>query len=167
MADFHKPGIYGTGRVWTNAWDVFRCTPSRSGRVRRATVDFVVSFGWGGNSCYFVVFFFKRTRPAASMRPPCLVYLSTVRVLMTSVPSLARSDWMATLLLWFYRFVTCTASICLDSRCISSNPRRLSGSWSRGVRANKSSCTCAPVRQKKSRAAVTRSECAGWETKDD
>ena len=25
-ADFHKPGIYGSGRVWANAWDVLRCT---------------------------------------------------------------------------------------------------------------------------------------------
>ena len=22
-ADFYKPGIYGSGRVWANAWDVF------------------------------------------------------------------------------------------------------------------------------------------------
>ena len=69
-----KPGIYGSERVWTNARDVFRSTPSRNGHGRRAAVDFVVCFGWGG---FFRVFFFKRTRPAASMRPPCLVYLST------------------------------------------------------------------------------------------
>ena len=25
----------------------------------------------------FILFFFERTRPAASMRPPCLIYLST------------------------------------------------------------------------------------------
>ena len=41
-ADFHKPGIYGSGRVWANAWDVFRRTPSRGGHGRRAAVDFVV-----------------------------------------------------------------------------------------------------------------------------
>ena len=23
MADFHKLGTYGSGRVWANAWDVF------------------------------------------------------------------------------------------------------------------------------------------------
>ena len=28
-------------------------------------------------SGFFFVFFFERTRPAASMRPPCLIYLST------------------------------------------------------------------------------------------
>ena len=27
--------------------------------------------------CFFVFFFSERTRPAASMRPPCLIYLST------------------------------------------------------------------------------------------
>ena len=54
-ADFHKPGIYGSGRVWVNAWDVFSRMPSRVGRGRRAAVDFVVCFGWGG---FFRVFFF-------------------------------------------------------------------------------------------------------------
>ena len=67
-ADFHKTGIYGSGRVWANAWDVFRRTPSQGNRGRRAAVDFV-----GGGS----FFFFERTRPAANMRPPCLIYLST------------------------------------------------------------------------------------------
>ena len=47
-ADFHKPGIYGSGRVWANAWDVFSRVPSRVGRGSRAAVDFVVYFGWGG-----------------------------------------------------------------------------------------------------------------------
>ena len=54
-AIFHKPGIYGSGRVWANAWDVFRPVPSRGGRGRRVAVDFVVCFGWGG---FFRVFFF-------------------------------------------------------------------------------------------------------------
>ena len=44
-ADFHKPGIYGSGPVLANAWDVFRLTPSRGRRGRRAAVDFVVCFG--------------------------------------------------------------------------------------------------------------------------
>ena len=43
----HKPGIYGSGRVWANAWNVFHPAPSRVGRGRRATVNFVVCFGWG------------------------------------------------------------------------------------------------------------------------
>ena len=47
-ADFHNPGIYGSGRVWTNAWDVFPCMPSRVGLGRQAAVDFVVCFRWGG-----------------------------------------------------------------------------------------------------------------------
>ena len=39
-ADFHNPGIYGGSvRVWANAWDVFRRTPSRGGRGSRAAVD--------------------------------------------------------------------------------------------------------------------------------
>ena len=38
--DFDKPGIYGGSvRVWTNAWDVFRRTASRSGPGRRDDVD--------------------------------------------------------------------------------------------------------------------------------
>ena len=79
-ADVHKPGIYGSGRVWANAWDVFRRAPSRGGRGRRAAVDFVVCFGCGGIFSPFFFspfFFFERTRPAASMRPACLTYLST------------------------------------------------------------------------------------------
>ena len=78
-ADFHKPGIYGSGGVWANAWDVFRRAPSRGGRGRRAAVDIVVCFGRGGFFSVFfsVLFFFERTRPTTSMRPPCLIYLST------------------------------------------------------------------------------------------
>ena len=79
-ADFHKPGIYGSGRVWASAWDMFPRMPSGVGRGRRAAVDFVVRFGWGGffSHLFFrLFFFFERTRPAASMRPLCLIYLST------------------------------------------------------------------------------------------
>ena len=47
-ADFHKPSIYGIGRIWTNAWDVVFRAMSRGGRGRRAAVDFVVCFGRGG-----------------------------------------------------------------------------------------------------------------------
>ena len=69
-----------SGRVWANAWDVFPRMRPQVGRGRRAAVDFVVCFGWGG--FFFRVFFpilfsFERTRPAASMRPPCLIHLST------------------------------------------------------------------------------------------
>ena len=92
-ADFHKPGIYRSGRVWAHAWDVFPRMPSRVGRGRRAAVDFVVCFGWGGFfsvcfSFFVFVFFFERTRPAASMRPSCLSYLPTS----TEARSRERSD---------------------------------------------------------------------------
>ena len=62
-ADFHKPGIYGSGRVWANAWDVFRRTPSRGGRGHRAAADFVVGFGCGGISCFpgFCIYKFVHT----------------------------------------------------------------------------------------------------------
>ena len=82
-ADFHKPEINGGRvRVWATEWDVFHCTPSRGGRGRRAAVDVVVCFGWGGLFRVFFVFlfqffFFERARPAASTSPPCLVYLPT------------------------------------------------------------------------------------------
>ena len=80
-ADFYKPGICGSGRTWASAWNVFRRATSRGGRRRRAAVDFVVCFGWGGifPVVFFPIFtfFFERTRPAASMRPPCPIYLLT------------------------------------------------------------------------------------------
>ena len=84
MTHIHKenlgmsPGypLTTTGRAWANAWDVFRRTPSRGGRGRRAAVDFVVCFGCGGILFSFS-FFFLRTHTAASMRQPSLIYLST------------------------------------------------------------------------------------------
>ena len=48
--------------------------------ARRAAVDFMVCFGWGGFFRVFffaILFFFERTRPAASTRPPCLIHIST------------------------------------------------------------------------------------------
>ena len=56
-ADFHKPEIYGIGREWDNAWDVFPRMPSRVGRGRRVAVYFVVCLGWGGK--IFSIFFFR------------------------------------------------------------------------------------------------------------
>ena len=78
-ADFHKLGIYGSVRVWANAWDVVSRTPSRGGRGRRAPMGFVVCvLGAAGFRFFlFLFFFFERPRPAASMRPPCLIYFST------------------------------------------------------------------------------------------
>ena len=77
MPDFHKPGIYGSVRVRANAWEVFRRTTFRVGRRRRAAVDFVVCYVCGGISFILRFFHFECTRPAASMRPPCFIYLST------------------------------------------------------------------------------------------
>ena len=54
-ADFHKPGIYGSGRVWANAWNAFRRALSRCGRSRWADVSFVVCFG---GADFFVIFFY-------------------------------------------------------------------------------------------------------------
>ena len=66
-ADFHKPGIYGSGRVWANAWNVRRA-PSRGGRGRRAAVDFAVCFGCDGIYLVFFMMIFSNscTRPLAA-----------------------------------------------------------------------------------------------------
>ena len=58
-ADFHKLGIYESGRVWANAWDVFRRTPPRGDRACRAAVDFVLF--WVRRD---FVYFFLRTHTA-------------------------------------------------------------------------------------------------------
>ena len=41
-AYIQNPGIYTSGLVLQNSWDMFRCPPSRGGRSRGATVDLVV-----------------------------------------------------------------------------------------------------------------------------
>ena len=38
MADFHKAGIYGSGRAWANVWGLFRGTTSRPGRGNSLSV---------------------------------------------------------------------------------------------------------------------------------
>ena len=82
----HKPGIYGSGRVWANAWDVFFRAPSRGGRGRRAAAAFVVCSGWGGFFRVFLMFrllfFFERTRPTASMRPPLASFTYLLVIIM-------------------------------------------------------------------------------------
>ena len=55
-ADFYKPGIYGSERLWANACDVFHRTPSRGGRGRRTAVDFVMCFGCGEIFSFFLFF---------------------------------------------------------------------------------------------------------------
>ena len=51
----------------------------------------------GFRPLFFLVYFFERTRPAARMRPPCLIYLSTSSYVEGSViNSTARSLQVAT-----------------------------------------------------------------------
>lgn len=70
-ADFYKPGIYRRSRrVWANAWDVLRRTPSQGGRDRRSAVMWVVCFKCGRDLVLFsFIFLGKNARPAASMKP--------------------------------------------------------------------------------------------------
>ena len=80
MADFHNPGIYGSGQVWANAWDVFCRASSRGGHVRQAPAAFVVCSGWGGFFLVFLsTFFLFRTHTAFCKyeATSCLVYIST------------------------------------------------------------------------------------------
>ena len=67
------------GRVWANAWDVFRRAPSRVGCGRLPAVDFVVCFGSGGFFCAFSFFFSSNAHGLLQicMKPPYLIYLST------------------------------------------------------------------------------------------
>ena len=52
--------------------DVFRCAPSGGSCGRLAAVDIVVCLGQGEFYVVFfsILYFFERTRPTASMRPP-------------------------------------------------------------------------------------------------
>ena len=57
-ADFHKPGIYGSGRVWANAWNAFRRALSRDGRGRSLMwVSWCVFGGAGFFRVFFPTFF--------------------------------------------------------------------------------------------------------------
>ena len=68
-------------QVWATEWDVFHCTPSRGGRGRRAAVDIFRSAlffcVWWDFVSFFRFLSFERTRPTASTRQPCLMYLAT------------------------------------------------------------------------------------------
>ena len=62
------PGIYGSGRVWANSWEVGFRAPSRGGRGRRAAVGFAVCFGWGGFFRSFHEFAFSNSYIQSSQR---------------------------------------------------------------------------------------------------
>lgn len=66
-------------REWANAWDLFRRDPSPLGRGCGDLVVLEACFEGEEifRDCCFRVFRFERTRPAASMRPPFLIYVST------------------------------------------------------------------------------------------
>ena len=67
-ANFHKPGIYGSGRVWANPWDVVFRALSRGGHGHWPVVGFVVCFRWGGiYSCFPWVCIFKFVDPEQSV----------------------------------------------------------------------------------------------------
>ena len=88
--DFHKPRSMEAGE-----YELTRGTCFVARRLEVVTVagllwisscvlggaDFFVSFLF-----LFCFFFFERTRPAASIRPPCLIYLYTIIVIMPLCP---------------------------------------------------------------------------------
>ena len=64
--------VEGVGRVSSYAVSRWSRSPGRCG--------FRAVFEWGGvfrDFFFRLLFFFERPRPAASLRPPCLIYLST------------------------------------------------------------------------------------------
>ena len=94
---------------------MFRRAPSRGGRGRRVAVDFVVCFRWGGFFRVFFlrfIFFLERTQPAASMWPPCLIYLYTSAGVRTGCHNLI------CLCVTFVVFAVCESC----ARPISTNP---------------------------------------------
>ena len=60
---------------------MFRITPCRNSGGRRAAVDLLVCLGWVGFTLFYFIFSFsfllERTRPTASMKTPCIIYLPT------------------------------------------------------------------------------------------
>ena len=74
LADFHKLRICEGGRVWANAWEVFRRRPCRGGRGHRAAVDFVVCFWCSG------IFFFLFPSKAQGLLQECLASFTSLLV---------------------------------------------------------------------------------------
>ena len=56
---------------------MFRLTPSRGGRGRRADVDSWCILSVAAFCVFFSSSFFERTPRVASIKPPCLIYVST------------------------------------------------------------------------------------------
>ena len=68
--------------------------------------------------CFFDFFFFERTRPAASMRPPCLIYLSTSTRVRTGCHYLISLSICLCVCVTFVVFTDCESS----TSPISTNP---------------------------------------------
>ena len=108
--------------MWANAWDVFPRIPSGVGRCRRAAVDFVVFF-WVGRIffpffSFRFYFVFEGTRPAGSMRLPCLIYLSTSTRVRTGCHYLICRSVCVCVCVTFVVFTDCESC----ARPISTNP---------------------------------------------
>ena len=115
-ADFHKPGIYGSGAVWANACDVFPRMSSRVGRGRRAAVDIVVCFGWGGFLSVFIFrflfsFSLLRTHTAYCKYEAtflnCPIYLSTSTGVRTGCHNLISLSVCVSVCVTFVVFTDC------------------------------------------------------------
>ena len=79
-----RPISTNPGSIESGEYGLTRGTCSIACRLELPAVDEQLWISWcvlGGTDFsvifFFVFFFFERTRPAASMRPPCLIYLST------------------------------------------------------------------------------------------
>ena len=105
---------------------MFYRAPSRGGRGRRAAVNLVVCFGWGGRFRFFlsIFFFFERTRPAASMRPPFFIYTSTSSGVRTGCHSLICLSVCVCVCVTLVLFTDCESC----TRPISTNPASLESS---------------------------------------
>ena len=101
---------------------------------------------------FFRFFFFGRTRPAASMRPPCLIYLSTSTGVRTGC------HYLICLCVTFVVFTDCESC----TRPISTNPRSMEASEYGLTRG-----TCFVARRREvdrgHRAAVDFVVCFGWD----
>ena len=122
-ADFHKPGIYGGGRVWANEWDVVFRAPSRGGRGRRAAAAFVVCFRWGEFflEFFFSIFFLLQTHTACCKYEAfasCLIYLSTSSsIYLVNSPTLSYVVLRTIYFILVYTYVYITLAWCENMVC--------------------------------------------------